>query len=357
MHVIDRRLFSFAFAGLALAGCTDDAAGVEDAADASIGAGAKADGTSWSGTEVAGALRTAAALTESELVADVGLTKRAAHAIVVAAPLSSLAALDAVTYIGPLSLARLVTYADAQGWTTGDMVEVAAGAFQMGDSVRPTALYQPLHEVKVSRFWLDRLEVTNADWLACVDDGACTLRAHDQQLWRDYETSADYADFPIVNIRWSEAQAYCEWAGKMLPTEAQWEKAARGTADTRVFPWGNDQPTCEMTNYGGHCAGSFSDLPLAVGTHPIDASPYGVLDMEGNVTEWVYDAWDELAPGQCGSPCVDPEGSPQTTDSLHSSRGGSFLTSKFGFGMAIHDRQAWIGNYWNRKLGFRCAVL
>jgi formylglycine-generating enzyme required for sulfatase activity len=348
-----RLLLSLALASASFVACTDDVTG--DAADAAFSSGGKADGSSWSGADVAGALRAAGALDEDQLVSDVGLTKHAASGIVAARPFHRLADLDAVPYVGPVALGRLVDYATTQGWTSGDMVEVAAGAFQMGDTEKPTDFYQPLHEVTVSRFWLDRLEVTNADWRACVDDGVCPLRGHDSHLATDYETADEYGSYPVVDILWREAQAYCEWAGKMLPTEAQWEKAARGTADLRKFPWGDTQLTCELTNYAGHCGALGSDLPMAVGTHPDDVSPYGVLDMEGNVTEWVYDAWTDKSDA-CGPSCVDPVGPPNTDASFHSSRGASFANAKFTFGTAIYDREEWLLDYWNPRLGFRCAV-
>ena len=99
----------------------------------------------------------------------------------------------------------------------------------------------------------------------------------------DYFASPEFVDYPVIYMDWFKAHDFCAWEGKRLPTEAEWMKAARGPDDTRKYPWGDDAPTCELAN--GGCGGDTS----AVGSYPEGASPYGVMDMAGNVGEWVND--------------------------------------------------------------------
>lgn len=166
-----------------------------------------------------------------------------------------------------------------------DMINVPAGPFTMGtDLVASDADATPEHTVRLEAFWIDRYEVTNDDFRACVQDGACP-EPQDLRFFND----PAYANHPVVFITWNAAQDYCTWAGKRLPTEAEWEKAARGEQGFN-FPWGDDFYP-ERLN-----AGRQFESTTVVGSYPQGASPYGVLDMAGNVWEWVA-GWYAAYPG------------------------------------------------------------
>jgi formylglycine-generating enzyme required for sulfatase activity len=126
-------------------------------------------------------------------------------------------------------------------------------------------------------FTIDRTEVTQAAYQKCIEAKICSAPAGGF-------SPADACLNPVVNVSWKQAGQYCAWLDKRLPTEAEWEKAARGS-DERLFPWGDDAPTCELANFEG--CGLRSAEPVA--SHPSGASPYGVLDMAGNVREWIFD--------------------------------------------------------------------
>jgi formylglycine-generating enzyme required for sulfatase activity len=166
------------------------------------------------------------------------------------------------------------------------MVYVPAGGFHMGSEPGPPEhLGQtPQHTVLLDAFWIDRTEVTNAQYEKCVQAGGCQvmpeMSSYDPQVKPDYP----------AEVIWNNAQAYCQWAGSRLPTEAEWEKAARGT-DGRRWPWGNTRPDCSLSNAFGK-DGSCVGATTSVGSYAAGASPYGALDMAGNAAEWVNDWFD-----------------------------------------------------------------
>ena len=210
------------------------------------------------------------------------------------------------------------------------MVYVPAGEFLMGRSDEDLdavldecsdcersrfADEQPQHAVYLDAFWIDRTEVTDAQYDKCVEAGACEHRA------TIYEQRPDAPDLPVAWVNWYDAQNYAAWAGGRLPTEAEWEKAARGE-NGQIYPWGNSPPDCHNANYKG-CAGKL----LPVGSLPDGASPYGALDMAGNVEEWVADWYDEGYYSQ--SPFRNPQG-PESGD-RQALRGGAFVDDQWWF--------------------------
>ena len=192
------------------------------------------------------------------------------------------------------------------------MVSVPAGPFRMGrdDGAEDE---RPARIVHLDAFYIDRTEVTNAQYKAFCDS---TRHLYPNNPAWDVNYFQAQPNAPVINITWDQARAYCEWAGKQLPTEAQWEKAARG-ADGQLYPWGNEY-VAGRANMG---AGDDHHRAAPVAAFPEGASPYGALDMVGNVWEWCAD-WFE--PNYYASaPDKNPPG-PAGPTPWRSVRGGGF---------------------------------
>jgi formylglycine-generating enzyme required for sulfatase activity len=244
------------------------------------------------------------------------------------------------------------------------MLLVAGGSFTMGADTGGQEDEHPAHTVTIASFWLDRTEVTNAQWDACVAAQACRPKADSVRMQH-----ADFngPDQPVSGIAWSDARGYCAWRGKRLPREAEFERAVRDSDDRR-FPWGNDRPTHDRTVFG---SGRTED----VGTHPGGRGPYGHDDLAGNVWEWMEDEYDPYAyrrPGAAeGVPGTCPEitaaldelrrqkkqgftgSNPLPDECEHSIRGGAYNYDPDG--LRATNRVHHPGRYRIPMLGVRCA--
>jgi len=225
-----------------------------------------------------------------------------------------------------------------------DMVLVAGGPFTMGRD-GSKAKNGPAHTVELPAFMLDRFEVTNDNFTQFVTATGYQTYAethHGSRQWRDAAT-ADKGNHPIVYVTWNDAAAYCAWAGKRLPNEAEWEKAARGN-DGRIYPWGNEFQV-DMANVKERGIRGTS----AVGSFPTGASPYGATDMVGNVREWVA---DYLQP----YPNQQPQADPYFGETFRVHRGGGWFDDVASEVATTYNRNAGPPETSaNDDIGFRCA--
>ena len=224
------------------------------------------------------------------------------------------------------------------------MVFVPSGDFKMG-SFNGFANEQPIHTVTLSAFWIDQTEVTNAEYAKCVQTGKCQAPSQNSsQTHPEYYGNPQYGSYPVVFVDWNRARDYCAWVGAGLPTEAQWEKAARGQ-DGRAYPWGNAVDK-NRANYGQNVYDT-----TAVGSYPDGTSPYGAYDMAGNVWEWVNDWYD--ANYYSNSPTNDPSGPSDMTS--HVVRGGSWYSNDVYLRSSF--RTDYDPGHTENNLGFRCASI
>ncbi|MGA6826151.1 SUMF1/EgtB/PvdO family nonheme iron enzyme [Nitrospira sp. NS4] len=221
------------------------------------------------------------------------------------------------------------------------MVLIPAGEFLMG-SEDGLADSRPMHRVYVSAYWFDKYAVTNRRYRQCVEAGACPF-PKDRSSYDDTARG----EHPVTNVTWSQARGYCRWLGRRLPTEAEWEKAARGT-DGRLYPWGNSDEVFKAR------AKTVDQQLMKTGTDPVGTmdfavSPYGVADLVGNVSEWVNDWYAEDY--YRSAPARDPQGPVR----------GSFRVLRGGDSgdRSLELRASYRGwddmTYWGPSLGFRCA--
>lgn len=269
-------------------------------------------------------------------------------------------------------------------WSEDGMISVyvSAGEFRMGtsDSKVGMPLEKPEHTVDLDAFWIDKTEVSNQMYAQCVRAGVCSDLGRKTTGDRTaYYGVSEYDNYPVIYVSWEGAKTYCEWAGRRLPTEAEWEKAARGT-DGRMYPWGEDPPTCGLAHYWaynyyddwnenvGKPIGC-SNMPTDVDSLQAGASPYGALHMVGNVSEWVADWYGS------GYYSSSPESNPKGPS------GGSFRIVRGSMGYYQITQYYWIDyqghlydyadfyfdfrvtvrNYFKptylfHDLGFRCAA-
>jgi formylglycine-generating enzyme required for sulfatase activity len=226
----------------------------------------------------------------------------------------------------------------ARSGARADRIIVPAGPSRQGSTAGDED-ERPERTVVHKAFAIDRTAVTRAAYARCMAARRCkALPGETRGAAADAKAGGDAdANLPVTGVSWDDAVAYCRFAGGRLPTEAEWEKAARG-GDGRAYPWGNEL-SCARANWGnfdgeGPCAGQNPGRPVAVGSYPTGASPYGVLDLGGNVWEWVADKYDD-DPGR------------------RVVRGGSCCS--YFVGPRAANRNAWAPGHRDADLGFRCA--
>ena len=233
------------------------------------------------------------------------------------------------------------------------MVYVPAGEFIMGGDVYYDE--KPVHIVDLNAFWIDQTEVTNAMFAAFLTEEG--NREESEVTWLDssdedthihlgkdsWQVDQGYEDYPVIEVTWYGAVAYCSWAGHRLPTEAEWEKAARGT-NGNMYPWGNEAPTANLLNFDNNMDG-----PIKTGSYPNGGSPYGALDMAGNVWEWVADKHSRTY--YATSPTDNPLG--PETGFFRVLRGGAWNYHKT-YARSMH-RNRGIPTISHDSVGFRCA--
>ncbi|MBI4672367.1 MAG: formylglycine-generating enzyme family protein [Chloroflexi bacterium] len=218
------------------------------------------------------------------------------------------------------------------------MLDIPAGSFQMGSDAG-TADSKPPHKVDVAAFMLDQLEVTNGDFKKFVDATGYKTDAEkeDQKAWTAYVEGKE--NHPAVKISWNDANEFCKWVGKRLPTEAEWEYAARG-AKNLGFPYGNDFDPKKQNGKESGLRGT-----AVVGSYPAGASPFGVLDMAGNVWEWTSTKAEHYPGNTTDSKLYG--------DNNYILRGGGWFDAE-NF-LTAYYRNSGVPTTANDDLGFRCA--
>jgi len=227
-----------------------------------------------------------------------------------------------------------------------EQVYVPGGDFIMGSKAEDANAdddEKPERTVYLDAFWIDKYEVTNGQYESCVEAGGCTSPNESKSYLRSsYYGNSEFDNYPVIQIYWNLAVAYCEWAGGNLPTEAQWEKAARGSNGYK-YPWGNEEPDSSYTNYNDNI-GDTSE----VGSYEKGVSPYGAMDMAGNVMEWVSDWYDDYDANDTNN----PQG-PSDPSYFRVLRGGGWSNGDWSIRTALRG----VSNPGDRVYyaGFRCV--
>lgn len=236
------------------------------------------------------------------------------------------------------------------GSTSGEVDTAVSLCNQSGNSC-PRSYFtneMPQRTVYLSDYYIDVTEITNDQYRACVSAGVCAAPSDSgapdaRYRVNNYYNVRQYDNYPVVRIRWEDARTYCQWVGEQLPTEAQWEKAARGT-DGRIFPWGD--------NFNNNWANTqeSGDNVKSVGSYPDGRSPYGVYDMAGSVWEYVADWYSDTY--YQNAPDTDPIGPSSGAD--HVLRGGSYSDFK-EYARVTNRGTPHSGSIRSGFRGFRCT--
>jgi iron(II)-dependent oxidoreductase len=245
-----------------------------------------------------------------------------------------------------------------------DWVAIPGGIFWMGCEVGECSSEEyPIHEVTVPSFELLRAEVTMGQYRACVEDGGCTeplpdtYEPPDLEDWEAYITwgKEGQEEHPVNCVDWFQAVAFCEWAGGRLPSEAEWEYAARSLGEDRTYPWGEEEPSCElvvMNNYqepdGGPACGGGTTWPVC--SKPDGNTAQGLCDMAGSVSEWIQDCYHY---GYEGAP-TDGSAWESACSQSRSARGGHLAIYQSVF-LRTKERNYGADYSWAPQKGFRCA--
>ena len=245
-----------------------------------------------------------------------------------------------------------------------EMVLIPAGEFEFGapegtktEATSENELQESegFNKVYLSSYYIDKYEVTNSQYRLCMDAGVCT-EPYDVTsiLYQNYFYNANYAGFPVIWVTYGQAETFCQWAGKTLPTEAQWEKAARGS-EFRIFPWGDTGPTDNIETTIANYSAIFGDVTIAIWGDE-GTSPYGVYNMAGNVAEWTS-TWHNIdtyyrkrTDGVVVSDPISPAESPTNEKVI---KGGSWVSLTDEITTFARDKA--FPNYRYYNLGFRCV--
>lgn len=248
------------------------------------------------------------------------------------------------------------TTAGAGNPSGNEWLTIPAGDFIMGCASGDTQCYSdesPRHTVFLPAYKMLKYLVTNAQYAACVGAAVCTAPSRlDSDTHTSYYGDAAYNNYPVIYVDWNRAKAYCTWLGGRLPTEAEWEKVARGPSPSEViYPWGNGAPTCSLVNGRVNYVFCASDT-TAVDSYPSGSSYYGAMDMAGNVWEWVNDWY--VSNYYSSSPSADPQG--PVSGTYRVLRGVSWDDGRVGDGdIRVSLRNGDYPSESEDELGFRCA--
>jgi serine/threonine-protein kinase len=228
------------------------------------------------------------------------------------------------------------------------MALIPAGAFQMGSNQSDNE--KPIHTVTLSAFLMDVYEVTNADYAKCVAAKKCSLPWNLSSYTRsDYYSNGKYVNYPVIYVDWHQATAYCLWAGKRMPTEAEWEKAARGGLESKLYPWGDTPPVC-ITGVENGAQFSNCSVRDTVVVGSFNPNGYGLYDMAGNAWEWVNDWYSE---SYYRSPSGNNPTGP-TSSNLKVLRGGDWYGNPDI--LRVTNRYYYDPAYRDNFISFRCAA-
>lgn len=245
------------------------------------------------------------------------------------------------------------------------MISIPSGEFIMGagnNDSKAKADERPQHIVYLDQYWIDSTEVTAGMYMECVNAGVCNLEAFyarttdDMLSFGDYYTNPKHENYPAVDVSWVDANVYCEWAGKRLPTEAEWEKAARGT-EGQLYPWGNQWQGNVLNFCDLNCTNDYRDSSAndqqkyraPVGSYSAGKSAYGLFDMAGNVWEWVADWYSESY--YASSPSDNPTGPSSGTERVIRGGGWDSTAQNVRTSKRFHRVPAFSSG----SQGFRCA--